>query len=73
MLDLLRDITNSSVFQGGANWWQWITSIVALSGWGMWFHTRFGVERCERKGVVPVGGTVHRHCQIHALEHGHTH
>ena len=63
-------------FTQGANYWQWITSLVALAGWGMYFHVRFGEERCQhcwRKGVVPVSGEVHAHCKRHAVEHGTTH
>ena len=76
MLELIRDINNSTLFQSGSNWWQWITSLVAMAGWAMYFHTRFGEDRCEhcwRKGTVPVSGEVHLHCRGHALEHGTTH
>lgn len=63
-------------FNTGANVWQWVTSLVAVAGWGMYFHARFGEDRCEhcwRKGTVPVSGAVHSHCKRHALEHGTTH
>ncbi len=73
---LFHYLSNAYWFNSGANYWQWITSIVALAGWGMYFHVRFGEDRCKhcwRKGNVPVKGTIHRVCKRHALEHGHTH
>ena len=69
-------ISNQYVFNEGANWWQWVTSIVALAVWGAYFHVRFGEDRCQhcwRKGSVPVKGEVHKHCHRHAREHGTVH
>ena len=69
-------INQQYVFVQGSTWLQWITSIVAFGGWGMYFHARFGEDRCEhclRKGTIPVSGSVHKHCRTHALEHGTTH
>ena len=69
-------INRQYAFAVGANWLQWITSVVAFGGWGLYFHVRFGEDRCQhcwRKGSVPVSGEVHKHCRRHALEHGTTH
>lgn len=69
-------VDNQYAFGVGANWLQWITSVVAFAGWSLYFHTRFGPERCQhcwRKGTVPVKNTVHMRCKVHAVERGNTH
>lgn len=60
----------------GSNVFQWVTSPVAIVGWALYLHARFGEDRCEhcwRKGVVPATGSEHKHCKAHAREHGTTH
>ena len=76
LASILTWLNRQYLFNEGANYWQWVTSLVALAGWGFYFHVRFGEDRCQhcwRKGSVPVKGEVHRHCRRHAREHGTTH
>jgi len=76
LTEFIHWVDNQYAFNIGANWWQWITSIVSLSGWLAFFHVRFGEDRCQhcwRKGTIPVSGSVHKHCRHHAIEHGTTH
>lgn len=63
-------------FNTGANIWQWLMSMIGAFSLGVAGHSRFVMERCEhcwRKGTIPVSGSIHKHCKIHALEHGTTH
>lgn len=73
---MLHYLSQALWFNTGANIWQWITSVVAITGWGLWSHTRFTEDRCEycyRKGVVPVTGSHHKHCKRHAVACETTH
>lgn len=67
-------LNNQYWFTAGANWWQWITSLVALVGWVMLVRSHnCGHPRCFRIGQVPVRGTHHKLCKRHARQKDVTH
>jgi len=63
-------------FNEGANYWQWITSFIAIGGWStvLWHLWHNRCFYCYiRQGQVPIEGTVHKACKKHATENGHMH
>jgi len=68
-------VSQQYAFNEGANWLQWLTSIVTVTAWPLAAYTylHHRCHHCLRPGVVKVRGETHKVCHKHAILFGHTH
>lgn len=64
------------------DWFGWdagavLTNLIASAIWvapgALWLHSHLKCRDCWRPASVPVKGTHHKVCKVHAIKHGHTH